>query len=115
MKKYGAGPIKWGMRAGAMTGGLLFLAFGILPGFSLGGYAAIMILKKLFGGPLEPTIFTRLVVASGMTAGILSSFAACVGAGAIFGASAGWCLDRTGSGVFAANEADEKKEIKEFA
>lgn len=94
MKQHSISLIKWGMRTGAIIGGLLFLSFGILPGFSIGGYAAIMALKNLFGGPLEPTLLTRLVVAAGIIAGILSAFAACISAGAIFGASAGWCLDR---------------------
>ncbi|MBF0327906.1 MAG: hypothetical protein HQL10_01980 [Nitrospirae bacterium] len=114
MKVQSNSPIKWGIRAGAIIGGLIFLSFGILPGFSFGGYAAIMILKKLFGGPLEPTLFTRMVVASGIASGILSAFAACISAGAILGASAGWCLYRTQIGVLAGKESNEDKGIKEF-
>ena len=42
--------VKTGMKIGAVVGGILFLAFGVMAGFYFGSYGTLFILQKLMGG-----------------------------------------------------------------
>ena len=47
--------VKAGMKIGATVGGLVFVVFGIMPGFYFGSYGTLILLQKLMGGTVEPT------------------------------------------------------------
>ncbi|MEJ2183874.1 MAG: hypothetical protein P8Y66_10200 [Nitrospirota bacterium] len=73
---------------GAGTGLTLFVIFGLVPGAFLGGVLGLNIGNFLFGGPLMPTIVSRILVAGGMLVGVFL-------AGLIFtagGTSLGWLV-----------------------
>ncbi len=42
--------VKTGMKIGATVGGLVFLVFGIMPGFYFGSFGTLILLQKLMGG-----------------------------------------------------------------
>ena len=42
--------VKSGMKIGATAGGLVFVVFGIMPGFYFGSYGTLILLQKLMGG-----------------------------------------------------------------
>jgi len=67
--------ISSGTKIGAVLGGMVFLFFGIVPGFYYGGYGTLMLMSKIVGGPVEATLMVRVVLVLGTVLGI-----ACVGA-----------------------------------
>jgi hypothetical protein len=92
-----------GTKVGAVLGGLVFLIFGIVPGFHYGGYGMLMLLSKMAGGPVEATLGVRMLLVLGVLMGI-----ACVGAlsivlGSVFGTAAGVVVHAV-SGAHAAHE-----------
>jgi hypothetical protein len=62
--------VKAGMKIGATIGGLVFLVFGIMTGFYFGSYGTLILLQKIMGGPVEPTLFVRAAVVIGILVGI---------------------------------------------
>ena len=48
--------VKAGMKIGATIGGLVFVVFGVVPGFYFGSYGTLILLQKLMGGAVEPTL-----------------------------------------------------------
>ena len=48
--------VKTGMKIGAAAGGLGFLVFGIMPGFYFGSFGTLILLQKIMGGGVEPTL-----------------------------------------------------------
>ena len=58
--------VKTGMKIGAVVGGILFLAFGVMAGFYFGSYGTLFILQKLMGGTVEPTLFVRAAIVIGI-------------------------------------------------
>ena len=81
--------IKTGMKIGATVGGLVFLAFGIMPGFYFGSYGTLIILQKLMGGAVEPTLFVRAAVVMGILVGIACAATVSIVVGGLLGTSAG--------------------------
>jgi len=81
--------IKTGMKIGATVGGLVFLAFGIMPGFYFGSYGTLILLQRLMGGPVEPTLFVRTAVVMGIVVGISCAAAVCLVVGGLLGTVAG--------------------------
>ncbi len=81
--------IKTGMKIGATIGGLVFLAFGIMPGFYFGSYGTLILLQKLMGGPAEPTLIVRAVVVMGILVGIACAATVCIVVGGLLGTAAG--------------------------
>jgi len=67
--------ISSGTKVGAVLGGMVFLFFGIVPGFYYGGYGTLMLISKIVGGPVEATLGIRVALVLGTVLGI-----ACVGA-----------------------------------
>src|SRR5512142_2561532 len=62
--------VKSGMKIGATVGGLIFLVFGIMPGFYFGSYGTLILLQKLMGGRVEPTLIVRAAIVMGTVIGI---------------------------------------------
>ena len=57
---------KKGLYAGTGTGIILFLLVGMFPGSLIGGAVGLMISNMLFGGPVEATIITRIIMVLSM-------------------------------------------------
>ena len=54
--------VKTGMKIGTTVGGLVFLVFGIMPGFYFGSFGTLILLQKLMGGTVEPTLIARSLI-----------------------------------------------------
>lgn len=85
---------KTGTKIGAVIGGIAFIFFGLLPGFYFGSYAALVILSRLLGGPLEPTITVRILTVIGVALGIFCIGSTFIVIGAIFGTLVGYLTEK---------------------
>jgi hypothetical protein len=81
--------VKAGMKIGATVGGLVFLVFGIMPGFYFGSYGTLILLQKLSGGAVEPTLISRALIVMGIIVGISCAAAVCLVVGGLLGTLAG--------------------------
>jgi len=81
--------VKAGMKIGAIVGGLVFLVFGIMPGFYFGSYGTLILLQKLMGGTVEPTLIARALIVMGIVVGISCAAAVCIVVGGLLGTVAG--------------------------
>ncbi len=97
MKEKNMEMMRTGMKVGAVLGGLVFLVFGIVPGFHYGGFAAIMLLTKLIGGPVEFTLLTRMIVVFGILLGILSLGSLSIVLGSVLGTLSGVIVNALGA------------------
>jgi len=84
--------VKTGMKIGATVGGLVFLAFGIMPGFYFGSYGTLILLQKLSGGAVEPTLIVRAVVVMGIAVGIACAAAVSLVVGGLMGTALGFVV-----------------------
>jgi hypothetical protein len=78
-----------GAYIGAGAGLVLFGLFGLLPGSLMGGAAGIRFAGMFFGLPLEPGLFSRLIVVCSMLLGGLVAGTAIVTASSALGWLAG--------------------------
>jgi hypothetical protein len=81
--------VKTGMKIGAAVGGVVFLAFGIMPGFYFGSYGTLILLQKLMHGAVEPTLFVRAAVVMGIVVGISCAAAVSLVVGGLLGTAMG--------------------------
>ena len=81
-----------GMKIGAVVGGILFLAFGVMAGFYFGSYGTLFILQKLMGGAVEPTLFVRAAVVVGIGVGIAASATVSIVTGGLVGTVLGFLV-----------------------
>jgi hypothetical protein len=81
--------VKAGMKIGATVGGLVFLVFGIMPGFYFGSFGTLILLQKLSGGAVEPTLIVRALVVMGIMVGIASAAAVSLVVGGLIGTALG--------------------------
>jgi len=84
--------VKTGMKIGATVGGLVFLVFGIMPGFYFGSYGTLILLQKLSGGAVEPTLIVRSLVVMGIVVGITCAAAVCLVVGGLLGTAMGFVV-----------------------
>ncbi len=84
--------IKTGMKIGATVGGLVFAVFGIMPGFYFGSYGTLILLQKLMGGAVEPTLFVRAAVVMGIVVGIACAAAVSIVIGGLLGTTMGYLV-----------------------
>ncbi len=84
--------IKTGMKIGATIGGLVFLIFGIMPGFYFGSFGTLILLQKLMGGSVEPTLFVRAVIIIGIAVGIACAAVVCLVVGSLIGTALGYVV-----------------------
>jgi hypothetical protein len=84
--------VKTGMKIGATVGGLVFLVFGIMPGFYFGSYGTLILVQKLMGGAVEPTLFVRAATVMGIAVGISCAAALCLVVGGLLGTVAGFAV-----------------------
>lgn len=99
-----------GRKMGAIVGGILFVVFGIVPGFYFGSYATIVLLSHLAGGPVEPGIIVRALVLIGILLGLFCTAAVSIVAGSVVGTTLAY-VSETVFGAFKARprEAAEEK------
>jgi hypothetical protein len=99
--------VKTGMKIGATVGGLVFLAFGIMPGFYFGSYGTLIILQKLMGGAVEPTLIVRALVVMGILVGIACAATVSIVVGGLLGTAAGFVVS-TPAAIREKKEAEVK-------
>ena len=85
--------VRVGTKIGAILGGLAFLIFGTIPGFYFGSYGALVVMKHLMGGSLEPTVIVRMVVAVGILLGIVCVASVSIVLGSIVGTALGYATE----------------------
>jgi len=84
--------VKTGMKIGATVGGLVFLVFGIMPGFYFGSYGTLILLQKLSGGAVEPSLIVRALIVMGIVVGITCAAAVCLVVGGLMGTAMGYVV-----------------------
>ncbi len=84
--------VKAGMKIGATIGGLVFLVFGIVPGFYFGSYGTLILLQKLMGGTVEPSLLARAVIVMGIAVGIACAATVCIVVGGLAGTAMGYIV-----------------------
>jgi hypothetical protein len=90
--------VKTGMKIGATAGGLVFLVFGIMPGFYFGGFGTLILLQKLMGGSVEPTLFVRAAVVMGSVVGIACAATVSLVVGGLIGTVLGYIVSVPSAG-----------------
>lgn len=85
--------VRIGTRIGAVIGAIAFVIFGILPGFYFGSYATLVLLNKLFGGTLMPSLLVRVLTVIGIVLGIFCIASVFIVLGAIFGTLVGYLTE----------------------
>ncbi len=85
--------VRMGTKIGAALGGLTFLIFGIIPGYYFGSYGTLVVLKHLMGGPVEPTVIVRMIVAVGILLGLVCVASVSIVVGAILGTGLGYVVE----------------------
>jgi hypothetical protein len=99
--------VKTGMKIGATVGGLVFLVFGIMPGFYFGSYGTLILLQKLMGGTVEPTLIARALIVMGIVVGIACAAAVSIVVGGLLGTALGFVVSAP-SAVRERQTAEEK-------
>ena len=89
--------MKVGTKIGAGIGVLVFLVFGIVPGFYFGSYGTLILLSHLAGGSVEPTTIVRMLTVVGIMLGIFCVGAVSIVLGSVFGTAMGYVVDVIGS------------------
>ncbi len=89
--------MKAGTKIGAALGAIVFLVFGLLPGFYFGSYGALVLMSRLAGGPVEPTTIVRMITVVGVMLGLFCIGAVSIVLGSVFGTALAWAVDAIGS------------------
>ncbi len=84
--------VKTGMKIGATIGGLVFLVAGIVPGFYFGSFGTLILLQKMMGGTVEPTLFVRAAIVMGIGVGIASAATVSIVVGGLLGTAMGYIV-----------------------
>ena len=82
--------VKSGMKIGATVGGLVFVLAGIVPGFYFGSFGTLILLQKIMGGAVEPTLFVRAAIVMGIGVGIACAATVSIVVGGLLGTAAGF-------------------------
>jgi hypothetical protein len=84
--------VKAGMKIGATMGGLVFVVAGIVPGFYFGSFGTLILLQKLMGGTVEPTLFVRAAIVMGIGVGIACAATVSIVLGGLAGTAMGYVV-----------------------
>ncbi len=84
--------VKAGMKIGAVAGGVLWVVFGIMAGFYFGSYGTLIILQKLMGGTVSPSLFVRAVIVAGSVVGIATTATVSIVTGGLVGTALGFLV-----------------------
>jgi hypothetical protein len=63
-----------------------------MPGFYFGSFGTLILLQKIMGGAVEPTLFVRAAVAMGIVVGIACAAVISLVVGGLFGAALGYIV-----------------------
>ena len=85
--------LRAGRKIGAVLGGLVFLAVGIVPGFYFGSFGTLLMLNHLFGGTVDPTVIVRMMLVIGTVVGIFCVGSVSIVVGSIIGTALGYVAD----------------------
>ena len=88
-----------GRNIGATLGGIVFLAFGVVPAFYFGSFGTISLLSHLMGGPVEAGIIVRMATVVGILLGMVCIASVSVIVGAIFGTGLAYVTDAVGAAL----------------
>ena len=89
--------VKAGMKIGAAIGGVVFVVAGIVPGFYFGSFGTLILLQKLMGGAVEPTLFVRAAIVMGICVGIACAATVSIVVGGLLGTAAGFVVSAPAS------------------
>src|SRR5512140_3781995 len=89
--------MKVGTKIGAALGAIVFLVFGIIPGFYFGSYGTLLLLSRLFGGPVEGTTIVRMITVVGIMMGLFCIAAVSIVLGSVFGTALAYVVDVIGN------------------
>ncbi len=84
--------VKTGMKIGATIGGLVFVVAGIVPGFYFGSFGTLILLQKIMGGAVEPTLFVRAAMVMGIAVGIACAATVSIVVGGLLGTAMGYIV-----------------------
>ena len=104
--------VRMGTKIGATLGGVAFLIFGLVPGFYFGSYGALVVMKHLMGGPVEPTVIVRMIVAVGIMLGIVCIGSVSIVVGSIVGTALGYLVEAVAAPVEAKESTEATIEVK---
>ena len=107
--------VRMGTKIGAALGSIVFLAFGLIPGFYFGSYGALVVLKHLMGGPVEATVLVRMIMAVGIMLGIVCIASVSLVIGSILGTALGYMVEALTSAAEAkvgAGEIEAEARVK---
>ena len=104
--------VRVGTKIGAAMGGIAFLIFGLIPGFYFGSYGALVVITHLMGGPVEPTVIVRLVIAAGIMLGIFCIGSVSIVVGSIVGTALGYLVEAATSPAEAKETSSAAVKIK---
>jgi len=85
--------VRMGTKIGAALGGIVFLLFGLLPGFYFGSFGTLVVLNHLMGGTVEPSVVVRMIVAVGIMLGIACIASVSIVIGSIVGTALGYMVE----------------------
>lgn len=103
--------LRTGRKIGALAGGILFLVFGIVPGFYFGSYATIVLMSSLAGGPVEPGLIVRGMVVLGVILGLVCTAAVSIVVGSVVGTALAYVAEAV-SGALRPKPKEAEARIK---
>lgn len=74
-------------------GTIVFLIFGIVPGFYFGSYGTLVVISHLVGGPVEPNVLVRMLIVVGILLGLFCTASVSIVFGAVFGSIVGYATE----------------------
>ena len=89
--------MKVGTKMGAAVGAIVFLVFGVVPGFYFGSYGTLLLLSHLAGGPVEATTIVRMITVVGILLGMFCIGSVSIVLGSVFGTALAFVVDAIGS------------------
>jgi hypothetical protein len=101
--------LKLGTKIGAIAGGILFIIFGVVPGFYFGSYGTLVLLSHLTGGPVEPGLIARAVIVVGILLGLFCAASASIVVGSVVGTALAYVAEAA-TGVFIRKPASKEAE-----
>jgi Na+/glutamate symporter len=63
-----------------------------MPGFYFGSFGTLILLQKIMGGGVEPTLFVRAAVVMGIVVGIACAATVCLVVGGLIGTVLGYVV-----------------------